>query len=150
MSVLAGQKMRASDLNALFAHVLRYETTVGTSCATAADTDIPFGTLVKADTDYFTVSGVNFTNLKAGWLDAKAAIRMASGTTGYELKIKQNGNLVTSTNGGSTLQANIATGFPVAANDVIKVSVLHTTGSAKLLETGAGHMNHIALDWRPL
>lgn len=150
MSVLAGQKMRASDLNMLFAHVLRYETTVATSCASGADTDIPFGTLVKADTDYFTVSGANITNLKAGWLIPTACVRMASGTTGYELKIKLNGNLKVGTNGGSTLQANITTGFQVAANDVIKVSVLHTTGSAKALETGAGSQNHIALEWRPL
>lgn len=150
MSVLAGQKMRASDLNSLFAKVLRYETTTGTSCTNAADTDIPFGTLVKADTDYFTVSGANITILKAGWLDAKTCIRMSAGTTGYELKIKQNGNLRVGTNGGSTLQASIATGFPVAANDVVKVSVLHTTGSAKALETGAGSQNHIALEWRPL
>lgn len=150
MSVLAGQKMRASDLNALFAKVLRYETNAATSCATAADTDIPFGTLVKADTDYFTVSAANITILKAGWLTPTTCIRMASGTTGYELKIKLNGTLKVGTNGLTGLQANITTGFQVAANDIVKVSVLHTTGSAKTLETGAGSQNHIALEWRPL
>jgi len=150
MSVLAGQKMRASDMNALFAHVLRYETNAATSCANAADTDIPFGTLVKADTDYFSVSAANITILKAGWLIPSTCVRMSTGTTGYELKIKLNGALKVGTSGGSTLQANIVTGFQVAANDIVKVSVLHTTGSAKALETGAGSQNHIALEWRPL
>lgn len=150
MAYAAGQKVRASDLNKLLAHVLRYETNTGTNCTTGVDTDIPFGTLVTADTAYFTVSAANFTNLQAGWLNVKTAIRMASGTTGYELKVKLNGGLVTGTNGGSTLQANIATGFQVAANDIVKVSVLHTTGSTKALETGAGRQNHIALEWYPL
>lgn len=150
MGVLAGQKMRASDLNALYAHVLRYETNAATSCANAVDTDIPFGTLVKPDTEYFTVSGVNFTILKAGWLIPTTGVRMSSGTTGYELKIKLNGTLKAGASGGSTLQAITTTGFQVAANDVVKVSVLHTTGSAKTLETSAGSHNHIALEWRPL
>jgi hypothetical protein len=150
MSFAAGQKVRASDLNQLLAHVLRYETNTGTSCATGADTDIPFGTLVSSDTAYFSVSAANITVLQAGWLEASTAIRMATGTTGYELKIKLNGGLVDGTNGGSTLQAAVSTGFPVAVNDIVKVSVLHTTGSAKLLETGAGRQNHIALKWSPL
>lgn len=151
MAFPAGQKMRASDLNTLLAHALRYETNTGTSCATGADTDIPFSTAVKTDTDYFSVSAANITILKAGWLNvAGAAIRMAAGTTGYELKVKLNGSLVTGTNGGAALQANIATGFVVAVNDIVKVSVFHTTGSARLLETGAGRQNHIALEWRPL
>jgi len=151
MAFPAGQKVRASDLNMLLAHTLRYETNTGTSCASGADTDIPFTTGVKTDTDYFSVSAANITILKAGWLNVPgAAIRMASGTTGYELKVKLNGGLVTGTNGGSTLQANISTGFQVAVNDIVKVVVFHTTGVAKLLETGAGRQNHIALEWRPL
>lgn len=150
MSFAAGQKVRASDLNKLLAHVLRYETNTATNCTTGVDTDIPFGTLVSSDTAYFSVSAANITVLQAGWIEAATAIRMASGTTGYELKIKLNGGLITGTNGGSTLQANIATGFPVAANDIVKVSALHTTGSTKALETGAGRQNHIALKWSPL
>ncbi|MEA5366108.1 hypothetical protein VA596_41730 [Amycolatopsis sp., V23-08] len=150
MAFAAGQKVRASELNKLLAHALRYETNVATNCTTSTDTDIPFGTLIAADTAYFSVSAANITILQAGWLEAESAVRMASGTTGYELKIKLNGGLVTGTNGGSTLQGNIATGFPVSANDIVKVSVLHTTGSTKALETGAGRQNHIALSWRPL
>jgi len=150
MSFTAGQKVRASQLNELLDHSIRYETNTGTSCTNATDTDIPFGTAVKTDTSVFTVSSANYTCVKAGWVDAKAAIRMAAGTTGLEVKIKLNGTLVTGTNGLTGLQANIATGFPVAANDVIKVSVFHSTGSAKALETGAGRQNHIALTWRPV
>lgn len=150
MAFAAGQKVRASDLNKLLTHALRYETNTGTNCTTGVDTDIPFGTLVQADTAYFTVSSANITILAAGYLEADSSIRMAAGTTGYELKLKLNGGLVTSTNGGSTLQANIATGFPVALNDIVKVSVFHSTGSTKALETGAGRQNHIALKWSPL
>lgn len=128
-------------------HSIRYETTAGTSCTNATDTDIPFGTAVRTDTGVFTVSGANFTCVKAGWVDAKTAIRMASTTTSYELKIKLNGTLVCQTSGGSTLMANVATGFPVAAGDVIKVSVFHNSGSARSLETGAGRNNHLSLTW---
>ena len=129
------------------AHVARYETTTGTSCTSGTDTDIPFGTAVRTDTGVFTVSGANFTCAKTGWADVATAIRMAATTTAYELKIKLNGTLVCQTSGGSTLMANIATGFPVTAGDVIKVSVFHNSGAARLLETGAGRNNHIALRW---
>jgi hypothetical protein len=129
-------------------HSIRYETTAATSCTNNTDTDIPFGTVIRSDTSVFTVSGANFTCVKAGWVDAKTNIRMASGTLAYELKIKLNGSLVGGNAGGSTLQSDVATGFPVIVGDVIKVAVFHSTGSAKTLETGAGRMNHIALSWR--
>lgn len=150
MAFAAGQKVRASELNVLLDHSIRYETTTATSCANITDTDIPFGTAVKTDTTVFTRSGADFTCVKAGWVNAETTIRMAAGTTGFELKIKLNGGIVAGTNGGSTLQAAVATGFPVAANDIIKVSVYHATGSAKALEVGAGRQNHIALSWRPI
>src|SRR3982751_5711537 len=103
-------------------HSLRYETTTGTSCTSGSDTDIPFGTAVRTDTTVFTVSGANFTAVKAGWVDVATSVRVASTTIGYELKIKLNGTLVAGTNGGSTLQAAVATGFPVSVGDVVKVS----------------------------
>lgn len=150
MAFTAGQRVRASQLNELRDHSIRYETNTGTSCANNALTSIPFGTAVKTDTTVFTVSGTNFTVVKSGWCDAKSSVRMASGTTGYELKLNVNGTLVTGTNGLTGLQANIATGFPVAAGDVITVAVFHSTGSAKALETGAGRQNHLSLTWRPV
>jgi len=130
------------------ARAVRYETNTGTSCANATDTDIPFGTVVRADTSLFTVSGANYTCVKTGFVDAGTCIRMAAGTTGFELKIKLNGTLVVGTNGLTGLQANIWTGFPVTAGDVIKTSVFHNSGSAKPLETGAGRQNHIVLEYR--
>lgn len=129
-------------------HSIRYETTAATSCTNATDTDIPFGTAVRTDTSVFTVSGANFTCVKAGWVDAATAIRMASGTSALEVKIKLNGNLVAEQPGGTLLMAGIATGFPVAAGDVIKVSVFHNSGAARALETGAGRNNHLVLSWR--
>lgn len=130
------------------AHAIRYETTTATSCTNAIDTDIPFGTAVRTDTGVFTVSGANFTCVKAGWVDAAAACRLVTGTAALEVKIKLNGNLVAEQPGGTLLMAAVATGFPVAAGDVIKVSVFHNSGSAKALETGAGRNNHIALSYR--
>lgn len=129
------------------AHAIRYETTTATSCTNGVDTDIPFGTAVRTDTGVFTVSGANFTCVKAGWVDAITAVRMVSTTTAYELKLKLNGTLVCQTSGGSTLMANITTGFPVAVGDIIKVSVFHNSGAAKTLEAGAGRNNHIVLKW---
>lgn len=129
---------------------IRYETNAATTCNNAVDTDIPFGTVVRSNTSVFTVSAANFTAVKTGWVDAATAIRMGGGTTALEVKIKLNGNLVVETSGGSTLMGNIATGFPVVAGDIIKVSVFHNSGAAKPLETGAGRNNHVVLSWRGL
>lgn len=129
-------------------HSIRYETTAATTCGNNVDTDIPFGTAVRTDTSVFTVSGVNFTCVKSGWVDASTSMRLAAGALAFELKIKLNGTLVGGNTGGSTLQSAVATGFPVSAGDVIKVSVYHSTGSSRNLETGAGRMNHVALRWR--
>lgn len=149
MAFTAGQKIRASDLNSLLAHVTRYETNAATNCANITDTDIPFTTAITTDTAYFTVSGANFNCVKAGWVEAATSLRMAAGTVNIELKIKLNGSLVASGFNAGVI-STCATGFAVAAGDIIKVSLYHATGSAKTLETGAGRQNHIALKWSPL
>lgn len=130
-------------------HSIRYETTAGTTLTNNADTDIPFGTVVRADTTVFTVSGANFTCVKAGWVDAATSIR-GNGVANMELKIKLNGTLVASDAGGPSVTSAVSTGFPVAVGDIIKVSVFHSSGANKTLETGAGRMNHLALSWRGL
>lgn len=127
----------------------RYETTAATSCANNADTDIPFATVVRSSTA-FTASGANFTCTRTGWVDVCTTMRMVATATNLELKIKLNGNLVAGSAGGATLQAGVATGFPITIGDVVKVSVFHSSGAAKTLETGAGRQNHIALSWRGL
>lgn len=127
--------------------IMSREDTTGVSYASGSTFDVQWPNSIEADTSIVTVSGTGsttFTIVRAGIYLVEASLRMASGTTGFELNIRKNGNRVAGSGiGGLTLSTQRV--LRLAVSDVIKVTGIHTTGSNRSSENGAENNNHVTI-----
>lgn len=146
MVFVAGQKLRASQLNALLAVGAEYNASATQTVATGTQPVIAFGTTNKSSTLVSRATqgaGHRFTLLQAGFWSINSCIRWTTADTGERY------TLINSSDGGLCSEgAMVSTGGPVTiapsvihyftANSWVQMEAYHNAGSNRTLEFNNG------------
>jgi hypothetical protein len=149
----AGQKVRASQLNAIAAPAAKYYSNSAQTLGASTNVKLQFSQLVQASTSFVTAGGTNndtFTAVVAGTFFVETGVRSLTAGGVMELAVYSPGNVafavgnVRIPSGSGGRSANASGRLILAAGDTFAVNAFNS-GTAGSVDTTWGQATHISI-----
>jgi hypothetical protein len=149
MTFTAGQKIRASDLNALQARTNdeRYNV-AGTTLVNGVNLDpVPFATVVNTTTDVTYSAGVYTVNSDGVYSITSTVRHNSASANNLEINLWVNTGAGYRRKSGSkgTTMVSVARTIRLVATNTFKIIALNTSGGNTTIETGAEETTNISV-----